>query len=226
MISPFSKQLFASLSRNAQEMGMRPVHLHTPDLDKSTVHHPVDSLSTKNYRRIRRFRDRQQKDDLLRSLARDIILKKRHKQRLEQTISSVNEKLDEYAITLDQFMDGKRSSGQRSDDGALSGSSSSTAKNTRRTTSRRRDADKRQTGSDSASTCSDKGGSKRARVSKRSGSSSGAIDELDVIKSRLHYLERKLELIRHSRGVDNEQYGELKGMIDRLQKKVRAKESA
>lgn len=212
MNSYFAKELFVHLSKRAHELDLHPP---APRSSRKSVHNRTNSssakrnssLSKKNTLRVSRYREKKNKDEVLKKLAKDIVQKKRHKRQLENAIASIDEKLETYDLTLDDFVKRLRqdSGHGRSPSKNSSSKESSLPSSVYETSS----AD------DSAVDPADK---------ERTDATSGGSSEIEVIRSRLQYLERKLELLKLSKGVDDDRYIQVKNHIDRISDMLRSKE--
>ncbi|MGM5480597.1 MAG: hypothetical protein ACQESC_04000 [Nanobdellota archaeon] len=98
MTSFLNRELFASLAKTAKDLNIQPV-FSTPVSKKNTF--SSNSISTRNTRRIKKYRERVGKEELFSRLARDILEKKRHRYQLEQAVSSLDSSLSKHLETLD-----------------------------------------------------------------------------------------------------------------------------
>ncbi|MGM5481122.1 MAG: hypothetical protein ACQESE_01785 [Nanobdellota archaeon] len=201
MNSFFARQLFIALARGAQDIDLRPMISNKSGSQELTS---TASLSHRNTRRVKRYREKHTRDEILKKLARDIIEKKRHKRHLENAIQSMHTKLDGYVQTLDTFME----NGKKSSHSSIAHTLKTTTRRAHHLSQERiHPATRNSSSQKSASTSHD-----------------APSHELSILKTQLDYLERKLELIRKAKGVDDHQYEAVKSQIDRLSKLVEKKE--
>ncbi|MFP4645490.1 MAG: hypothetical protein ACLFNB_02485 [Candidatus Woesearchaeota archaeon] len=211
MNSFYARQLFVALAKTAQELDIRPIEMKKRPKVKHSRSRSLSTLSQRNARRVRKLRDQADKHEVLKKLARDIIEKKRHKQHLENAIRSIHQKLDDYAITLDRFMEAKQNSPGAHEKGQAASSDENIPLTAKKALSK--DEMVRPSSPD-YKTSSD------AEMKTRT----TPAQELSLIKTQLEYLDRKLELIKKSKSVGSKQYEVVKQQIERLSKLVKHKE--